>query len=514
MGWKDDPVVENSWRDDPVIDSATTAAPAAAPASAQPAGASPASWLMREIRGLPQAMPRAAGLAARSVVDAAIGIPGMMADAATDLGNRMTGKTPWNALTVPSAGMPSYETGKLLDRALPKPETGVERATSFVTGALTGAKLPQMAAPSKYATPEGFKGYAMKTATEDTFAKAREAGYVIPPSALKPNALTINSESMAGKAAIKQSAQIKNQEVTDRLIKKGLGIGKNETVTPVKFKEIRQTAGKVYGEVEKIGGNVFAGKDNQYIDDIVALGKGADELAAEFPGANVGKSKEVQELADSLLQEKFTTKAAIEYAKELRKQASGNLSFANIQDPAKRALGYAQRDGSAALEESVMRNLSSQGRGDLAKKFNDARVMIAKSHSAEAAFNESTGHFIAEGFSSQLKRGKPLSGEFRQVANFNSAFRQFGGAPGGGAMTSPGVSALDYAMALGGGAAGAAVAGGPVGAAAALAIPAARMTARYGLLSNPVQNSLIPRPAAGPIRPELFGGGLGGLLAQ
>lgn len=505
MGWQDDEIIDGGgWQSDPIV----STAPA-------PPKQSPMQWLGAEIRGVPSQIPRQLGIAGRSVIEAATGLPGMAADATVDLKNRVTGKTPLFALKVPSEGLPSNEFGKVLDKAgLPRPETAGERIMSFGVGAMTGSKLPQIPTPSRYATPEGFTGYAPRTQTEETFAKARDAGYVVPPSALRPNAATVGAESVAGKAALKQTAQIKNQEVTDELAKAGLGLDKRSTVSEETFKEIRQTAGKVYNEVEKIGGDVLAGQDKQFVDDVVSLGDNADEILAQFPDANVGKSKEVQDLAASLLREKFSTKAAIDYAKELRQQAKGNLSFINMQDPAKRSLGYAQRDAAAALEDAVMRNLASKGRGDLAQKFNDARTLIAKSHSAEAAFNPSTGHFIAENLSAQLKRRVPLSNEFRQIADFSRAFRQFGGAPGGAALASPGVSALDYAMAAGGGIAGAAAAGGPVGGALALGLPAARLTARYGLLTNPVQNSLLPRPAAGPIRPELFGGALGGLLAQ
>lgn len=469
--------------------------------------------LVAEGRGVPSQMPRQAGIATRATIEGLNSLPGLGADATTDLINRITGKTPALALTVPSEGLPTNAVGNLLDKAgLPRAQNGGEKLMSFGVGATAGSALPQLPIPGK-AAPPGFKGDPGLTQTEKTFADARKAGYVVPPSALHPNAATVGAESLAGKAALKQSAQIKNQEVTNQLAKKGLGLGARQEASPTVFREIRQKAGQVYSQVEKLGGEIAAGQDKQYVDDITALGRGSDELLAEFPGANVGKSEEVTKLADSLLQEKFSTKGALEYIKQLRQQSSGNLSFVNAQDPAKRALGYAQRDAAAALEEAVMRNLANKGHGDLAQKFDAARTAIAKSHSAESAFNPATGNFVAQGFSTQLKRGKPLSDEFRKIADFNMAFGQFGGAPGGSALVGPGVSALDAAMTIGAGGLGAAT-GGPTAAIAALGIPAARLTARYGLLSSPVQNALIRTPAAGPVRPELLSGGLAGLLSQ
>lgn len=468
--------------------------------------------LVSEGRGVPAQMPRQAALAGRAVIEGANALPGLAADAGMDLYNRVTGKTPALALTVPSEGLPTNAVGNLLDKAgLPRPQTGGEKLLSFGVGAMTGAKMPQPNYQPKE-LPAGFKGYADLSTTEKTFAEARKAGYVVPPSAMNPSTANVAMESVGGKAAIKQAAQIKNQEVTNTLVKRGLGLDPKKEVSPETFKEIRNAGGRVYAEVEKIGGQVAAGQDKQFLDDLVQIGKGSDELAAEFPGANVGKSKEVQDLVDSVMQDNFTTKGAIEYAKELRNQAAGNLNYVNIADPAKRALGYAQRDAATALEDAVMRNLASKGHGDLAKKFNDARVSIAKAHSAEAAFNDATGNFVAAALTSQLKKGKPLSGEFKQVAQFDKAFRQFGGAPGGAALASPGVSKLDAGLTLGSGAAAAMT--GAVNPAAALAIPAGTMMARYGLLTSPVQNSLLRAPAAGPVRPEYLTGGLAGLLAQ
>lgn len=430
-----------------------------------------------------------ASAAVRPIVKAGTAIPGIFADAAMGAYNLATGQ---------SNELPTQATNRVLDEHTIKPQ-GLGRAAEVVSETLIGSKIP-LPSVGKQA-PRGFVPPDPElTATQQTFKQARSAGYVVPPATLKPTVGNVAAESVAGKAAVQQLASRKNQRVTNSLVAKGLGLGEDTQLTPKVLDEIRKKSGRVYDAVAKSGEVVT---DPTYLDDLAAISKQSQEIAASFPDANVGKSAEVENLINSLLRDKFDSKAGLEYLKELRKAASANLSGVNAADPAKVALGRAQRDAASALEDQVMRHLESQGKGALAGAFDKARVLIAKTYSAEKALNPATGNINARALATELKRGKPLSGEFETVAKFAAAFPKAADE----VLTSPGVSALDAALTAGG-ATTLSATGGLAVAPIALAWPAARFATRQGLLTDTMQNRLLPQaPRFLKVDPAIVAGG-------
>ena len=118
-------------------------------------------------------------------------------------------------------------------------------------------------------------------------------------------------------------------------------------------------------------------------------------------------------------------------------------------------------------------------------KFREARQLIAKTYSVEKALNPATGTVNAANLAAQLKKGKPLSTELKDIAEFNLQFPK--ATQTTEAMGSlPQLSPLDFATGI--------IAGsntGGVGAGAMLARPIARSMA----LSPMVQNRLIQQPS-------------------
>lgn len=430
-----------------------------------------------------------ASAAVRPIVKAGTAIPGIFADAAMGAYNLATGQ---------NNELPTQATNRVLDEHTIKPQ-GLGRAAEVVSETLIGSKIP-LPSVGKQAPKDFVPPAPELTQTQETFKQARQAGYVLPPATLKPTVGNVAAESVGGKAAVQQLASRKNQRVTNRLIAKGLGLGEDTQLTPKVLDGLRSKAGRVYEAVAK-SGDVVA--DSQYLDDLAAIGKQSDEIAAAFPDANVGKTEEIGTLINSMMRDKFDAKAGLAYLKELRKAASSNLSGINAADPAKVALGRAQRDAAAALEDQIMRHLESEGKGALAGAFDKARVLIAKTYSAEKALNPGTGNINARALATELKRGKPLSGEFETVAKFAAAFPKAADE----VLTSPGVSALDAAFTAGG-ATTLGASGGMAAAPLALAWPAARFATRQGLLTDTVQNRLIPQaPRFVTVDPSILAGG-------
>lgn len=314
-----------------------------------------------------------------------------------------------------------------------------------------------------------------------TLKEAQAAGYVVPPSTTNPTVTNRVIEGVSGKAATQQAAALKNQQITNRLVRQELGLGETVPLTKGTLNALRSKAGAVY---KAISGAGEIATDGQYVDDLAAIAQSMDDVSKDFPDLNLNNNEEISKLIDGMLQDKFSAKSAIELTKQLRKSASGNLGGMNAADPAKRALGYAQRDAAAAVEDQLIRHLDATGKGGLGKALDESRKLIAKTYSVEAALNEGTGNVVATNLSAQLKKGKPLSGNLELVAKFGKAF----GKAAKEVTDSPGVSALDAMFG---------VAGGATLNPAFLALPVARVATR-GAITNQAINRLMSTPSYSP----------------
>lgn len=363
-------------------------------------------------------------------------------------------------------------------------------------GQYGGAKLAGYAGKQIAARGTAAQSAQAGNAVRDaTVRNAQAAGYVVPPSTANPSLLNRAIESVSGKAATQQAASVKNQQVTNDLIRQEFGLAPDAPLTKQTFEVIRKEAGKVYGEISK-SGTIKA--DVDFLDAIRAIRGSTKEINKSFPGADVGAAKEISKLSRSLIRDKFDAGAAMEYIKQLRKQASSNLSPLARANPNSMALGKAQRDAADALEGAVMRHLNATGKADLAQSFDAARKTIAKSYSAENALNEATGNIVARNLKNQLGRGKPLSGNMKQIAQFAQAFPK-----AADEMTaSPGVSALDAMVGVGG------VTLDP----RLLAMPISRQIARAGVLSPAYQRAMVS-PSYSPRSMDLLAMGQAGKFA-
>lgn len=310
---------------------------------------------------------------------------------------------------------------------------------------------------------------------DSTLKAAQEAGYVVPPASVNPTVTNRALEGISGKAATQQSAAFRNQQVTNRLIREDLGLPKNTPITVNSLKNVRTMQGQVYKDIKK-SGPITA--DVDYFYGLAKLTNSADEIASDFPGMNFAGSAEIKALQEGLKRDSFSANSAVEAIKKLREEASANLKW-NVEDPSKKALGLAQRDAAEVIEDQLMRHLRKIGEGDLADSFDKARTTIAKTYSVQSALNDATGNVNATKLSAQLRKGKYLSGGIEKAAKFGAAFPKAAREE----LTSPGVSAVDWIVGLGGPATG-----NPM----TVALPAARMAARGTILSKQYQNLMLP----------------------
>lgn len=306
----------------------------------------------------------------------------------------------------------------------------------------------------------------------ETARAAAEQGYVIPPVDL-PNPGIVNQaiSGMSGKIKTAQTASQRNQVVTDKLARRALGLDDIAELSPDALNAVRQRAAEAYGPVRSAGTVTADDVLAKRLDQIAAVSQGAKR---SFPGA---KDNGVQELVDSVRVRQFDASDGVDMITALRAQADDAFRRGDS------TLGRASKGVASALEDQLERHLSATS-PEAVKGFQEARKLIAKTYTVQKAVNPTTGSVSAPVLARELQKGKPLSDELRQIAEFSQAYPRASQA----LKEAPGqVSPLDWLFA---GGAGMGAGSSPVGAAAL----AARPVARSILLSKPVQQRLLQQP--------------------
>lgn len=321
---------------------------------------------------------------------------------------------------------------------------------------------------------------------------AREVGYTMPPTQAGGGFVSRALEGLAGKASTAQAASIKNQEITNKLATKSLGLPEDTILSPEMLNSVRAEAGKVYEGISNAG--IIVPKKS-FGDALDKIGENAVKAEMNFPNAT---SKQILEVVGSLRKDAFDAGSAVSRIKQLRTEADMAYRQGNND------LGKATKDAASALEDAIESHLSNLNQPDALNKFKEARQLIAKTYTVEKAMNKTTGTVDASKLASRLQSGKPMSGELKDIAQFGQAFPKAIQTPEriGGSI---GLSPLDYTAAgLTGGASLFSGEDKATSGALSLATLLARPGARKLVLSAPMQNRLAQQAATpGAIRQAL-----------
>lgn len=361
------------------------------------------------------------------------------------------------------------------------------------TGALIGGLLPPaVAGVGKVARAAGrvVNGPVVAPSVQQAVKSAHDLGYVIPPSQAKPTLINRTLEGFSGKLTTAQNASAMNQPVTNALAQKAIGATE---LSEAGLHQVRALANKAYDELGGVGKFV---SDDAFVGALDNAGASTAAMQKNFPEL---VNNEVDTLIKGLKSRgEFEAQPTIEAIKQFRANAAGNKVG---NDPAKKALGKAQNKIASALEDLIDRNLQQTGQGVLLNNYRAARQTLAKVYDVEKAMNKGSGNIDAAKLANSLGKGRPLTGELRDIAEFASRFPKatqtvdkMGSLP----QTSP----LDWipAGALSAGT------GNPLMMASLLARP----TARKVVLSSSVQNRLAKQSGARKL-PKI-GPGIQGLL--
>jgi hypothetical protein len=322
------------------------------------------------------------------------------------------------------------------------------------------------------------RGTSPSQGTMQAAREAQEAGYVIPPTQVKPSLINRLLEGSAGKISTAQNASFKNQQVTNQLAARSLGLPDDVVITPEILTNIRANAGKAYETLGATGTIKTSPKFVEALDNIKVY-KDAVQASKDFPTA---QKNPIIDVIEPLKQKTFDVQSAVSKINVLRNDADMAYRAGN------KDLGKANKEASQVLENTIENYLANTKQTDLLQKFREARQTIAKTYSVENALNQTTGSIDAKKLAAQLAKGKPLSGELKQAGQFAQAFPT--AAKTTESMGSlPQISPLDIggAVITGG---GAYLSGSGAETPVTLGALLARPTLRAAALSRPVQSRL------------------------
>lgn len=296
--------------------------------------------------------------------------------------------------------------------------------------------------------------------------EARNLGYVIPPSQAGGGLTSRLAEGLSGKLSTAQVASSKNQSVTNKLAAQSLGLPDDAPINMETLDKVRAEAGKAY------------------------------EALAGLPKV---EPKSANPLSNIKASEGFDPAKSVFELRKARNDADAYYkAYGRSADPEALAKAKSFRAKASGIEKELETYAMSQGANvpgswKMLDDLRNARETIAKTYTIEKALNPTTGTIDAQKLAAELRKGKPLTGELKQAAEFASQFPKAAQTPEKmGSL--PGLSPLDWA---GGGIAGtlSALTGGSALVGAPLL---ARPAVRSAILSNFAQDRMMRQGAMNP----------------
>lgn len=370
---------------------------------------------------------------------------------------------------------------------------GLDRAATL-TNPLSAVTIPaQKALAFKEAILPGklTKQKEANAVRDATLRAGLEEGYMVTPGSVTPQGRNIIAERMAGKTNLEQLMSINNQDVTNKLARRAVGIDDTAPLTSENMRSIRKAEyEKGYAPVERLG-EVAA--DAQYLDDMNNVNLKYTGPQKSFPGA---VPDEVTKLLETYGVNKFDAKDAVQASRHLREEAKANFRKGDT------AVANAQADIAKALENQIERSLAgapTPNANTMLEQYRLSRQRMAISHTIEDAIREGGGAVEAKKLARDIQSGKYLSGDLKTAAEFSNVFPRVSktasemGTPAAGTMMGTPVSGFGGLVGGGLGYLAGDATGMSVGTAAGLYGPqmvSAGM--RNYLMSQGVQNRLVP----------------------
>ncbi len=248
-----------------------------------------------------------------------------------------------------------------------KEATGSDTA-AMAAGMLTPLAMQNIGQGGQRIADEVRKRQLDNQVRDQNLRTAQSKGYVIEPSTVNPSLVNNFLGSIAGKAATKQEATLRNQPITTDVTKSELRFGADKPITKETLADFREQAAWPYREAAKISPTADA--------TVKKLQDTRFEKQSYWDHYRMSKDPE-----------------SLRKAKSLQK----------VED---------------ALESHLQGMATRAKKPDLVNELKNSRKEIAKSYSIEEALNPGDAQISAQSFGRQLVSGEPLSGGLKDVALF------------------------------------------------------------------------------------------------
>jgi hypothetical protein len=269
---------------------------------------------------------------------------------------------------------------------------GVTEATgSPLAGQLTSLVVPAVLPNAELAAALAKRKQA--NAARDAITTAgMEQGYVLPPSINNSTWFNRFVESLGGKAATRQAAEIANQPVTNKLVRQQLGLAENAPITESALSDLRSTLSEPYKKVASIAPYKEEVQSSQ-IDPIT------NQPVTKLQTVNPSQ------ILDDL---KIARANANQWWKAYSRDAH----------PETKDKAQAYTAEANALERRLEGVAEKTGNSQLINELRDARRQIAQTYDVEKALNIGTTNVSARDIGSALSKGAPFTGNLKTIGEF------------------------------------------------------------------------------------------------
>ena len=305
-------------------------------------------------------------------------------------------------------------------QSIPETVANIGKMLPSAIGAITGKELfpnnpyaPSIGMLAAPATLSAAKAAVTSSTVPNQIAiKMTQLGYKLLPKSIRDTKTQDFIQGTAGAVPTKQLASVYNQKITNDLIKKDIGYPADQPITLDGLDALRAQAGSVYEKAKTFG---QLKTDAAFKKDLVSISNKGSALVKEFPGL---AKKDITDLVQQFNRSGMSSEAAVEAIKQLR--ADSNAGY-NSMDPSISGLARAKGKLANSLESLMERNIKNSDPNYL-NDFRAARQQIAKTYTVQNALKGENVDAIALG--RQLDKGKPLSGNMRNVAEFGQKFKE------------------------------------------------------------------------------------------
>jgi hypothetical protein len=255
------------------------------------------------------------------------------------------------------------------------------------------------------------------TPRQELARQGNNQGFVFNPKDIKAGPGG-SVEGVAGAPKLNASLSNKNMSPTTQLINEDLGIKSNPRApTPLEHGSLELHAKAQGGAYQALNDIPRVFTDGQYLKQFDSAVKALRDLVKENP--EFAASTKVNKLLDGVDPRKghfsFSGSNANTVIKRLREEAGKRYKKGNSLE------GRALSDTANALSKAIERDLNRRGNFRVVEDIQEARRIIAKTHSVMDALGD-RGGIVPSRLVAQRKAGRPLDGNLATIADYAQAF--------------------------------------------------------------------------------------------